>query len=192
MGDDIKITVIATGFKDAQPQRRERMLGNAAELDSGRSPYAPRISPRVQQTPFASEVNGASGRPSGEPPVAVGASPPAPHSASETSASIPVVRVNPTEQPRITEASRESVPARASFTAVHAETIKPATSGQHTAPSQQPAISFPGHEPADRPAATEPAELVPVSASVFDDDFFQKGNDELRASSFVPHCGHSA
>ena len=192
MGDDVKITVIATGFRDAQPQRRERMLG-ATEPDAEGAGYAPRISPRVGQTPFASELKGANSRSSAtEPLVAVdaaaGPSLPAPHAAASA---IPVVRVNSSEparssepfrsseQPRITEAvAREVVPARASFASSPAEPARPSALS-----SQQPAISFPGTE-AERSAQPDPApELVPVSASVFDDDFFLKGNDELRASS---------
>ena len=44
MGDDVKITVIATGFREAQPHRRERMLGGAPvpEPDTdGRPPVRP-------------------------------------------------------------------------------------------------------------------------------------------------------
>ena len=197
MGDDIKITVIATGFRDAQPQRRERMLG-ATELNTESAGYAPRISPRVGQTPFASELKEANSRSSATEPLvaagdAAGASSPAPHAPASA---IPVVRVNSsepprmsepfrsseqpssTEQPRITEAAREVVPARANFAPSPAEPSRPSVVS-----NQQPVISFPGTE-AERSVPSGPApELVPVSASVFDDDFFLKGNDELRASS---------
>ncbi len=169
MGDDVKITVIATGFRDAQPQRRERMLGNAEPEASSSASFTPRISPRVGQAPFASELSAGNNRPFDTP--VVGASSPAPHPAADTSSAIPVVRVHANEQPRIAEASREIVPPRASFASPATVTEAPKSSAN----PQQPAISL----AADAAAP----ELLPVSASVFDDEFFQKGNDELRASS---------
>src|SRR6185437_11314209 len=62
MGDDVKITVIATGFRDALPERRERMLQGAALPASRVEPVAPPPPPRIAQrpaatpAPFASEV----------------------------------------------------------------------------------------------------------------------------------------
>jgi cell division protein FtsZ len=51
MGDDIKITVIATGFRQGSGERREQML--SAALRQGAS--APRIEPRPPAPRFASE-----------------------------------------------------------------------------------------------------------------------------------------
>ncbi len=51
MGDDIKITVIATGFRQGSAERREQML--AAALRAGAS--APRIESRPPTPRFASE-----------------------------------------------------------------------------------------------------------------------------------------
>jgi cell division protein FtsZ len=111
MGDEVKITVIATGFKQQEmPQRRERMLAEAT-LPTVRYdvPIQPRVSPRP--TPrFASETEG------------------------ETSA--PVVE--------------------------HKE--------------KSPSV---GASP----------ELIPVKASVFDDDFFQHGN-RTTAMSFDEEASH--
>ena len=47
MGDEVKITVIATGFKQEMPQRRERMLAEAT-LPTVRQevPIAPRVDVR--------------------------------------------------------------------------------------------------------------------------------------------------
>jgi Cell division GTPase len=58
MGDEVKITVIATGFKQQEmPQRRERMLAEAT-LPTMRYdvPIQPRVSPRAAAPRFASEA----------------------------------------------------------------------------------------------------------------------------------------
>jgi cell division protein FtsZ len=58
MGDEVKITVIATGFKQqAMPQRRERMLGEAT-LPTVRYdvPIQPRVVMPAQSPRFASEM----------------------------------------------------------------------------------------------------------------------------------------
>ena len=101
MGDEVKITVIATGFKQQEmPQRRERMLAEAT-LPTMRDydvPIQPRVTtPRANAARFASEVE------------------------------------------------REAVSAPA------APVFERKGSGE----------------------ASAPAELLPVPASVFDDDFFQ-------------------
>jgi cell division protein FtsZ len=65
MGDEVKITVIATGFKQNMPERRARMLDEAttpAGRSGSASGYEVPIRPRVSQgpapatAPFASEV----------------------------------------------------------------------------------------------------------------------------------------
>jgi cell division protein FtsZ len=99
MGDEVKITVIATGFKQQEmPQRRERML---AESTLPTMRYDPPIQPRVT-TPRSS-----------------------PRFASEMEALNGEIKEN--------------------------ETREKTTSAGHSAPP----------------------ELIPVKASVFDDDFFQ-------------------
>ncbi|MBV9146784.1 MAG: cell division protein FtsZ [Acidobacteria bacterium] len=45
MKDDVKITVIATGFKNEHPQRRERPTGVTASVTSSRSTYSPASTP---------------------------------------------------------------------------------------------------------------------------------------------------
>src|ERR1700761_3213135 len=56
MGDEVKITVIATGFRQEMPQRRERMMSEATLPTIRREPPPP---PRITQRPaaprFASE-----------------------------------------------------------------------------------------------------------------------------------------
>jgi cell division protein FtsZ len=114
MGDEVKITVIATGFKQQEmPQRRERMLAEAT-LPTMRYdvPIQPRIStPRVESPRFASE--------------------PTPEQTA------PVAAV---KEPIVTQ------------------------------PSIQPNVQ---------------AELVPVPASVFDDDFFRASVLQAKATEVV-------
>ena len=116
MGDEVKITVIATGFKQQEmPQRRERMLAEAT-LPTMRYdvPIQPRVvTPRAAAPRFASEVERE-----------------------------PVNTPEPVAEVRVTAA-----------------------------------------------AAVEPketAELLPVPASVFDDDFFRAASSRGEASAAVP------
>ncbi len=58
MGEEVKFTVIATGFRDEQPARRERMMAGSA-LPTAHLQPPPRIMPRPPAepaAPFASEV----------------------------------------------------------------------------------------------------------------------------------------
>jgi cell division protein FtsZ len=124
MGDDVKITVIATGFKQQDmPERRERML-SAATLPTVRYevPIQPRVTNARPATPrFASEAFA-------EPAPEVWAAP-----------SVPVK-----EEPPVVGVS-----------APVAKAVQP--------------------------------ELVPVPASVFDDDFFRSsGLDEVRKEPALP------
>ena len=189
MADDVKITVIATGFKEAQPQRRERMLGEAGATDAPMpAPFSPRISPRVPQVPFASEVGAAAN--------------PAPQTSASTS-SIPFAPVLRSDARTDAPVSRQDeVPARASFFPVISEPARlaaatpPAVSaGSEKAEPAPTTLSGEGRQPGIRGEGTEQGgfqELLPVSASVFDDDFFQKGNDELRSGVQHAWPGESA
>jgi len=166
MGDDVKITVIATGFREAQPQRRERMLGGVPVFESSSAPapgFSPRIAQRVPSAPFASEITPPTGasspapsRPSNDPPAKE-----APIGAPEQP--IPVVRAatstapTPEPDPGLEKTSPDPAPGRAA-TSTAGVYHPPASSGSR-------------------------GELVPVPASVFDDEFFTKGNEELRTST---------
>lgn len=176
MGDDVKITVIATGFKESQPQRRERMLGNlGVPAAPAASPFTPRISPRVPQAPFASEV-GASSQGAGSVPAT------------------PIVRAE------VSAVRQDNVPARASFVPVISEMprsappVQPDTQAEPEKPESLRISEAGENAKPNQHAAQEKStqqELVPVSASVFDDDFFLKGNDELRAGSQTAWSGEA-
>jgi cell division protein FtsZ len=126
MGDEVKITVIATGFKQQEmPQRRERMLAEAT-LPTMRYEVPIRVvAPRTVAP--AAEVKV-------EPEVVeeklVAAAPVAPVAAPVTPAAAPVVEVKETPLEPVAKAA--------------------------------PVVRV------------DPVELVPVPASVFDDDFFRK------------------
>jgi cell division protein FtsZ len=200
MGDEVKITVIATGFREEQPQRRERMLQGAALPASRVETVAPPPPPRIVQRPapapapaFASEIyataeepalhaeakekpgRGKKGREekreSAPEPVAV--QPPAPPPPPPAPA--PVARV---EEPARIKSKDE--PLR----------ITPKDEPLRITPKDEPLRITPRDEPEPVHGAYVPAaasvepkpELIPVPASVFDDDFFRKSNDELRPS----------
>jgi cell division protein FtsZ len=211
MGDDVKITVIATGFREEMPQRRERMLQGTALPASRVEPAAPPPPPRIAQrpaatpaptpAPFASEIHAAAeererpvvqekpaprkkGRESvmsvvpEREPVAV--QPPAPAPAPAARVEEPLRVTPPAEPLRITP----SEPARATSS----ETLRVTPSEPVRVPNDPLRITPPREPEPERmhgayvpSASAEPKpELVPVPASVFDDDFFRKSNDELR------------
>lgn len=122
MGDDVKITVIATGFKQQEmPARRERMLAEAT---------------------------------------------------------LPTVRYEMPAESRI-PVSRPSAPR---FLSEDMERPEPAVAApQHRA--AEPQAEFRSAGPAQHSAAAANPELVPVPASVFDDDFFQTTAQRAVASA---------
>jgi len=186
MGEEVKITVIATGFRQESPARRERMLAGASLPTLQHEP------PRISQRPLTSapifreeEEVGPAVTTSGSvlPSVPLQA-PPAQHSsaatlrqmldqATEGTPAAPATRGNGLEGfPGFRETTKaaERRTTTPFFTESHegaAEVAKPTAPGAYV----PPVISEVRQE------------LVPVPASVFDDDFFKKPNDELRASA---------
>jgi cell division protein FtsZ len=160
MGDEIKLTVIATGFREDKPERRERMLAEptlpTAYHEPAPVPVQPRIEtfvPAVTPAPvarFASEFA----------PVQTFAAPPMPRFASEVVAEqTPPVTSNYYEAAR-QQARQEVVPI---VTTPAQEAFLPAPT--HAEPEVVERLAAPVHEP---------SELVPVKASVFDDEFFRE------------------
>ncbi len=229
MGDDVKITVIATGFREEMPQRRERMLQGAALPASRVEPVAPPAPPRIAQrptptpAPFASEIYASAaeqerpnevqekvfrkkGReekrdsvmsvvPAPEPVAVHPPPPPLPATPAPVARAEEPVRATPREEPlRITPQDDE--PLRITPRSEEPLRITPPSEPQRVAPpeparakSKEPLRITPAREPEPErvhgayvpTASAEPKpELVAVPASVFDDDFFRKSNDELR------------
>ena len=135
MGDDVKITVIATGFRQQEmPERRERML---AETTMPGSRYDVPVQPRVPMQRF----------PVNREPV--------------TRVEQPMNRTVSATLPGVPEKRAEVSPVRQ----VSAVGGSSASSAAATETGARPEVVRPSAQP----------ELVPVPASVFDDDFFRLG-----------------
>ncbi len=219
LGDQVKFTVIATGFRDAMPARRERMMAAAAlptahhEIVPPRivsRPLAPRLSreeiqleAETQPVIFASQAAQPTIRFASEREVeaALGGGDAAlPHGAPPSATAYPVSTYY--EQAR-QQAWHEPAP-RVEYAPIPEEYFEPAAPANRVeldepkAASQEP-VSLPvpvvvEHipevvtestverlQPAQEGAPEANPELVPVSASVFDDDFFRKPKEELAA-----------
>ncbi|HEX4651576.1 MAG TPA: cell division protein FtsZ [Granulicella sp.] len=189
LGDEVKITVIATGFKQDQPERRERMLAEA-NLPTRRFDYddvpIQRSAPRAQssaQYAASAAPEAAASFPASEPappviPIQVEAPQPVP-------APVTAPPVAPAPQ------AIETLPATAP---VSAFTLEPAA-GHAYAQSEPQRAPAPVAAPSPRPSPIP--ELVPVPASIFDDEFFRasasRGSDAQpepaprpAVSSFTP------
>jgi len=181
MGEDVKITVIATGFREESPARRERMLAGAT-LPTVHSDAPPRIVVREPASMAASQ-------PLAPPPFASQAQTPRAESrpafrseaaAPETAVAESAARVtSPYYEAARLQARQELRPELRpeSHSDLHQDSFRletPEAAGT-AAPAHAEVVSARLEGTAD--------ELVPVKASVFDDDFFQSHNDELRAAA---------
>ena len=199
MGEEVKITVIATGFREEMPERRERMLSEATLPTMHQEPALPRISARPGTPRFASEI---------ETPIArvPGGSPASARSATavaepERTAGVSVRESSgglASSEPVRSQARQDSAQGEpvAVLTVVDASDTATSADAAHSgAPVAEPVSVERPRDPErsqERPqeAYTPPVgvpavaevELVPVAASVFDDDFFRRPNDELRAA----------
>jgi cell division protein FtsZ len=227
MGEDVKFTVIATGFRDAQPARRERMLAGAAlptaHLHENPGQFAS-ATPRIVKPPVA--------RFASEPEMEFPEFEPEPTPVVMPFAS----RVEPDAVPVVAEAetpATPSAPERPEYAgSSYYETARQQARQEMTpriefAPAVEPeaepqenglgfgfeeaeheAVSEPAagpmivehvlmEEAAEEPIAAEPTthtpvvresapELVPVRASVFDDDFFRRPKEEVAGKQAEP------
>jgi cell division protein FtsZ len=158
MGDEIKLTVIATGFReDNKPERRERMLAEPAMPTAHREappvPVQPRAEtfapPMMAPEPvvrFASEAE----------PAQAPYTPPMPRFASEASTESGTPTTSSYYEAARQQARQETIPV-----------IATQEVSAHV-PASEPEIV----ERLDAPVH-EQAQLVPVKSSVFDDDFFR-------------------
>ncbi|MEK6396610.1 MAG: cell division protein FtsZ [Terriglobus sp.] len=187
MGDEIKITVIATGFKEPKQdglERRERLLepGPARSVVAAEQGFVPPIQPRyVAPAPV---------------PLTPAAPPAPPITMAPPPVAAPPVRAAVPQQSFPVAAPSFGTPTPAAqqpqnFTPQPMETPhQPAAAPEFTAPQQtfqaapqqqvfqaQPPAANPVFttSPTQQPtfvASPQPPELLPVPASVFDDDFF--------------------
>jgi cell division protein FtsZ len=205
MGEEVKITVIATGFKSDMPARRERMLAEATLPTIHQEAPAPRISMRPPPARFASESRVDSESHTVNQPRAVSD----PRAASEPRAEsrfageMEPVAASASVTPGAAASHGQRGDVVAKIDATWGETESGSSYSEMT---RQQAAEFEGAEEDSAPVEEDydgapheqrveeiysptagsgdhVAELVPVSASVFDDDFFRRPNEELRAAS---------
>ncbi len=169
MGEEVKITVIATGFRDAMPQRRERMLAEATLPTTQHEPLQPRISMRPPVARFASEME----------PVA-STNPAAVETESQedsSGADYDVARQQATRE-SVLEEDQEHAAAGEQHQDLPQRQNSPQRQDQPQRPERAQEAYTP---PVGTNSVADAAELVAVSASVFDDDFFRRSNEELSA-----------
>jgi len=164
MGDEVKITVIATGFKqDQHLQRRERMLSEATLPTH--VPILPRVAPTrtpAPPPPFASQV-----RREAEVVVAPVVETPAPVSKEDR---YELADLNDLED--LSQETAEEWPEEE----------------YQSAPEDDDEVAPPVVEsvPAEPVVIMREPELKPVPASVFDDDFFRSANFGRTVANFAP------
>ncbi len=139
MGDEVKITVIATGFKQDMPERRARMLSEAV-MPSHEVPIRQRGFGAGETPRFASEVREA-------------------YSAEQVESARKVL-----------EAEASPV-GRARVGVADLMELEGEAAPRHDA--GEGGVQDPEDFSGGDPFAEHEAELVPVAASVFDDDFFR-------------------
>jgi cell division protein FtsZ len=177
MGDEVKITVIATGFRDDSPARRERMMSGAAlptTHQAARTP-PPIVKPaaRVETARFASEVQRETGQPAGASYYEAARR----QAHEEPQRYEPPTRQQPVQQ-ELLGGFHQSEPTPPPAGAPPSPTV---VSSAKVGPAAEVVTPIPEPEP-------EP-QLVPVSASVFDDDFFRQPHVPLRppVEPYVEH-----
>ena len=169
MGDEVKITVIATGFRQEMPERRARMLTEATTTDAA---YQVPIRPaHPAQARFASEVRAEETIVVPVAPV----SPPVPSAPLIMAVSGEVPSDGPSERPGRTDS------AGSSFEPADAEGVEDAPETENREAAS--AVSF---------GTSQPQELVPVPASVFDDDFFRSERVRARVAETLSGAAHAA
>lgn len=189
MGDEVKITVIATGFREEMPQRRERMLSDAAFPATKVEAPPPRIAARPAPTPFASEISAAA---ASEPRVEAKREEPATRRAPREKKPEPVPQPEPVAVAPPPPPPPPAPPAPvARAESVEPLRVTPKAEPLRVTPQPEPLRVTPQPEPQTERVygtyipATHPEpkpELIPVPASVFDDDFFRKPSEEFRES----------
>ena len=177
LGDEVKITVIATGFREAtseqQPERRERMLADTSLLTMRHDevPVRPRVSNvRAAASQFASEAAAAASAVTPAPVAAITTPPVAARAASPEAPApelVPIVNV-----------AADAAPSLADFQEEQAEPQSP-----RWEPIISSAAAAPAAQPEWRSESRSEPELRAVPASIFDDDFFRspipKRSEEL-------------
>jgi cell division protein FtsZ len=186
MGDEVKITVIATGFRQEMPDRRARML---AESTMPGADYQVPIRGRSGNT-----------RTSDAPPMFASEEKAARHAPTSREIEEPQQIAMPQTKSEAAADAREDGMLHAGRIWVRPQEMDDTTDWSDEAATEAELDAEASHledaddvAPADNlPRDSEP-ELVPVAASVFDDDFFRAasarsrsaGKDEVHGSTAV-------
>jgi cell division protein FtsZ len=174
MGDQVKITVIATGFKQAMPERRARMLAEST-LPALEVPIRSRSGKTINgATPqFASELQQASRRAQAPLPVV-----PPPAIFSQATEPAEQIALSVAVEDRwIDQADPEAEPTVNGFEAA----VK-----AFSRDAEEVAAADSRQERSSLASQSEP-ELRPVAASVFDDEFFRTSHHIPRAEPQEVH-----
>lgn len=146
MKDEVKITVIATGFKQDMPDRRARMISEATTMSDYQVPIRGRVAKAESGALFASEEREMKATQLAAPRAKKEVMP-AEEEANEGKLHAGRIWISPEEMDDVAGAMGETAAECSDELTIH-ETVSPIVSER------------------------EP-ELVPVAASVFDDDFFR-------------------
>jgi cell division protein FtsZ len=191
MGDDLKLTVIATGFKDTKPDRRERMLADTS-LPTVPKPVDQRVvEPRIVEQHHEPRVVTYVAEPT---PVVeaprVDAAPSAPRFASEVAAEH--IASSHSQQPTSSYyetarmQARQDVPPAVPAAPV-SEIFEPVTVEPISAPIHEGAYTEPAIHAAEVVDHLPEPELRSVRASVFDDDFFNEPKEAQAVTGLHEH-----
>ena len=169
MGEDVKITVIATGFRTEAPDRRARMLSEAAlptQRFEAEPPPLPRITPRADGPRFASEITRETARQQAE------TQPPS-RSYEEREVRLNEAQATYTDQrtggeAQLPEDATEIAVQHSAPPVVRFVEPQPHADGEPQAAPAEASVGQTSQE-----AARHEPELVPATRSVFDDDFFR-------------------
>jgi len=175
MGDEIKITVIATGFKEPKQdglERRERLLepGPARSVAAAEQGYVPPIQPRYVAPPPVQQQ--APPQQPTAPPVRAVPQQTFPVAQPTFGTPTPVAQQpqnfvpQPVEAPQAPTFAAPPQPLRIESVPVFQ------TEPQEPVTPSNPVFTTTPEPPQTFTKQSDPSELVPVPASVFDDDFF--------------------
>jgi cell division protein FtsZ len=195
MGDEVKITVIATGFKQQEemPERRERMLAEATlpgmryEVPIQSRPMSTRSVGGAIMPKFSSEVEaeklvlGSAADPVGS--LTTAATKPmgtVQAATKDAEGNVPVMFEGPKTASVVSTAA--VAPVRPSATSAAAPMSEERRSASPVEAAAAPAAA-PG--PVKELATAPVKELLPVPASVFDDDFFRATSRGVRSEEPV-------
>jgi cell division protein FtsZ len=209
LGDEVKFTVIATGFREAMPARRERMMAASALPTAHHEIVPPRIVSRplmqqavreeapaeeIQPLVFGSEAPRPTIRFASETEVAEASAAISPEPAVESPIQRPAYPVSSYYEtarqqawqapaPRIDYAPHpaeefdSAAPQEASSGVEEQRVVAPVESAASPVPVVVEHIA-PVQDGLQNTVAESFPELKPVKASVFDDEFFRKSNDD--------------